>query len=200
VLKSPLLARDDGHRFNDDDDIFRSPTGAVRHPVATLHGCRFIWRPLVERAGQIPAGWRGDAARHGVFRFFANVLSRDNGRADFLKAIGHEAGEPIDAFLQQCLEYERENLPSMAGFLAWLEDTAANLKRDMEQGAGEVRVMTVHGAKGLEAPIVFLPDTCKKPNGSKTSKVIVDEDAGGLPVWHIKSDFEVEYTAELEAD
>jgi ATP-dependent helicase/nuclease subunit A len=82
----------------------------------------------------------------------------------------------------------------MAGFLAWLEDTAANLKRDMEQGAGEVRVMTVHGAKGLEAPIVFLPDTCKKPDGSKTSKVIVDDDAGGLPVWHIKSDFEVEYT------
>lgn len=198
LLKSPLLARDDGSRFTDDDDIF---------PLAHDRGPASLWQRFT---GAVSSGapyanardkllrWRGDATRHGVFRFFANVLSRDNGRADFLKAIGHEAGEPIDAFLQQCLEYEREDLPSMAGFLAWLEDTAANLKRDMEQGAGEVRVMTVHGAKGLEAPIVFLPDTCKKPDGSKTSKVIVDDDAGGLPVWHIKSEFEVEYTWALK--
>jgi ATP-dependent exoDNAse (exonuclease V) beta subunit len=198
LLKSPLLARDDGQRFNDDDDIFSLAHGRgtaslwQRFTGAVASGAP--WSKALDRL----QGWRADAARHGVFRFFANVLSRDNGRADFINAIGHEAGEPVDAFLQQCLEYERENLTSMAGFLAWLEDAAANLKRDMEQGAGEVRVMTVHGAKGLEAPIVFLPDTCSKPNGRKTSKVLVDEGAGELPVWHIKSDFEVDYTAELK--
>ena len=198
LLKSPLLARDDGSRFTDDDDIFL---------LARDRGTASLWQRFT---GAVSSGapyatardklvrWRTDATRHGVFRFFANVLSRDNGRADFLNAIGYEAGEPIDAFLQQCLEYERENLPSMVGFLGWLEEAAANLKRDMEQGAGEVRVMTVHGAKGLEAPIVFLPDTCKKPDGGKTSKIIVDDDADGLPVWHIKSDFEVAYTKQLK--
>ena len=99
-----------------------------------------------------------------------------------------------------CLEYERTNLSSIAGFIAWLEATSANLKRDMEQGAGEVRVMTVHGAKGLEAPIVFLPDTCTKPDGRKVAGVLYDTDAAGLPVWRIRKDFAVEATTTLEAE
>ncbi len=200
LLKSPLLLRDDGQRFTDDDDMFHLSHG---------RGSNTLWQRL-EREASSGKGyatavgkltrWRTDAARTGVYRFYANVLSRDRGRAHILSAIGLEAGEPVDAFLQQCLEYERTNLSSIAGFIAWLEATSANLKRDMEQGAGEVRVMTVHGAKGLEAPIVFLPDTCTKPDGRKVAGVLYDTDAAGLPVWRIRKDFAVEATTMLEAE
>ncbi len=199
LLKSPLLARDDGERFNDDDDIF---------PLAHGRGSATLWQRLRDaaargrpyaRAVARLEGWRAEAGRTGVYRFYSGVLSRDAGRAGFLKAIGHEAGEPVDAFLQQCLDYEREGLPTLAGFLAWLEATATSLKRDMEQGAGEVRVMTVHGAKGLEAPIVILPDTCSKPDGKKAGSILFDASHDQpLPVWRLKKDFEVGYTKDLK--
>ena len=194
LLKSPLLLRDDGERFNDDDDIFHLANG---------RGNDTVWQSLQGASGCTHAvgklrRWRDDAASTGVYRFYANVLSRDEGRAHILSAIGNEAGEPVDAFLQQCVEYERTNLSSIAGFLAWLEATSASLKRDMEQAAGEVRVMTVHGAKGLEAPIVFLPDTCTKPDGRKVAGVLFDEDADDLPVWRIKKEFSVDATRQLE--
>jgi ATP-dependent helicase/nuclease subunit A len=199
LLKSPLLARDDGERFNDDDDIF---------PLAHQRGMSTLWqrlhdavaagKPYAQALARLEA-WRAEAGRTGVYRFYSGVLSRDRGRAAFLKAIGHEAGEPVDAFLQQCLDYEREGLSTMAGFLAWLEATATSLKRDMEQGSGEVRVMTVHGAKGLEAPIVFLPDTCSKPDGKKVGSILFDaSDDDPPPVWRLKKDFEVEYTKDLK--
>ncbi len=199
LIQSPLLARDDGGRFNDDDDIF---------PLAHERGSATLWqrldeavargRPYAKALAQL-SKWRDEAGRTGVYRFYACVLSRDGGRAAFLRAIGHEAGEPVDAFLQQCLEYEREGASTMAGFLGWLEATSASLKRDMEQGAGEVRVMTVHGAKGLEAPIVILPDTCSKPDGKKVGSIVFDTSGDDpLPVWRLKSDFEIEYTKELK--
>ncbi len=43
----------------------------------------------------------------------------------------------------------------------------------MDHGRDEVRVMTVHGAKGLEAPIVFLPDTCTTSSGEDASSRLV---------------------------
>ena len=67
-------------------------------------------------------------------------------------------------FLAQALEYERHHTPSLEGFLHWLERGRLEVKRDLEQtNRNAVRVMTVHGAKGLQAPIVFLPDTLQTP-------------------------------------
>ena len=62
------------------------------------------------------------------------------------------------------LNYERGQTPSLEGFLDWLERGGTEIKRDMERGRDEVRVMTVHGAKGLEADIVILPDTTTLPD------------------------------------
>ena len=61
------------------------------------------------------------------------------------------------------LAYDREAAPSLQGFIDQLREGDVEIKRDMEQGRDEVRIMTVHGAKGLQAPIVFLPDTCMPP-------------------------------------
>ena len=71
----------------------------------------------------------------------------------------------IDEFLNLALAYESRETPSLQGFAAWLRTASAEIKRDMEIARDEVRVMTVHGAKGLEAPIVILADTTTEPQG-----------------------------------
>ena len=80
-----------------------------------------------------------------------------------LTRLGPEAAEAIDEFLDLALAYDREAAPSLQGFVNQLRAGDVEIKRDMEQERDEVRIMTVHGAKGLQAPIVFLPDTCMAP-------------------------------------
>ncbi|MCK5167642.1 MAG: PD-(D/E)XK nuclease family protein, partial [Rhodospirillaceae bacterium] len=68
-------------------------------------------------------------------------------------------------------QFERTHTPSLQGFLHWVRSGATEIKRDMEIAAAKVRIMTVHGAKGLEANIVFLPDTCAKPAHQHDNKI-----------------------------
>ncbi len=79
-----------------------------------------------------------------------------------LTRLGPEAAEAIDEFLDLALAYDRDAAPSLQGFVKQLRAGDVEIKRDMEQERDEVRIMTVHGAKGLQAPIVFLPDTCTR--------------------------------------
>jgi ATP-dependent helicase/nuclease subunit A len=79
--------------------------------------------------------------------------------------LGPEADDALDEFLNLALDYESREPPSLQGFVAWLRGANAEIKRDMEIARDEVRVMTVHGAKGLEAPIVILADTTTLPAG-----------------------------------
>ena len=80
-----------------------------------------------------------------------------------LKRLSHEANDAIDEFLELAFSFEQREPPSLQGFVAWLRAADTEVKRDMEIGRNEVRVMTVHGAKGLEAPVVFLMDTTSSP-------------------------------------
>lgn len=196
VLKSPLFTHDDGvTRFDDDHDLFG---------LAHKRGASSIWenlrdavaagKPYANASGKL-ARWRNMAARSSVFDFFSTVLSRDGGRRALLGGLGPEAADPVDAFLQLALEYEQQHAPSLSGFLAWLEATQADIRRDMDQAGGEVRVMTVHGAKGLEAPIVFLPDTCSVPEPGKVDSVVfTDTD---IPVWRLKAEYATSVTDDL---
>ncbi|MEO1493229.1 MAG: double-strand break repair helicase AddA [Pseudomonadota bacterium] len=93
------------------------------------------------------------------YEFLERVLIRHDGRRRLLARLGPEAEDAIDELLTQALAYETQRTPSLAGFLHWIEAGDIQVKREMDSGAGTVRVMTVHGAKGLEAPIVILPDT-----------------------------------------
>jgi len=84
-------------------------------------------------------------------------------RKRMLTRLGPEAAEAIDEFLDAALAYDRDMAPSLQGFVNELRAGDIEIKRDMEQDRDEVRIMTVHGAKGLQAPIVFLPDTSMLP-------------------------------------
>ncbi len=90
------------------------------------------------------------------------ILTRHDGRRNLLARLGPEAEDGIDALLSQALAYESTGVPSLTGFLTWMETDDLEVKRQMESQGDRIRVMTVHGAKGLEAPIVILPDTAKR--------------------------------------
>ncbi len=186
VLKGPIFD------FDDDDLL----------AIATKRERRTLWSALLDRAGsnakfkdaaETLKRWRAKADFMPPFEFFASVLERDGARDKMLHRLGPEAAEVIDEFLDFALRYDENAPPSLTGFLAQLRETAPEIKRDMDHGRDEVRVMTVHGAKGLEAPIVFLPDTCTTSSGNRVSNAIVK--LGHLPrpadlaepiVWAIK--------------
>ena len=113
------------------------------------------------------------------FELIEHILITQGGRSALLGKLGLEAAEGIDALVSQSLAYERGSVPNLTGFLVWLNADDLEIKRQMDSVGDKIRVMTVHGAKGLEAPIVILPDTtARKP--PKTPDVV---DHHGLAVW-----------------
>ena len=112
------------------------------------------------------------ARRETPFAFYAQILGAGGGRRRFLARLGAEANDALDEFLNLAFDYERRETPSLQGFVAWLRAARAEVKRDMEIARDEVRVMTVHGAKGLEAPIVILADTMTPPAGPKQPRLL----------------------------
>ncbi len=175
VLKSPLFGFD-------DDDLFA--LGWQRKGS--------LWRALRARDDDDPRyaaaaarleTWLARADYHPPYEFFSGVLE-ENGmekRHRLIARLGAPAADALDEFLALALAYEREQPPSLQGFLHLLRGGRLEVKRDMEQGRDEVRVMTVHGAKGLEAEIVFLPDTCGGPGGPAGPTLLTLPRAGAPP-------------------
>jgi ATP-dependent helicase/nuclease subunit A len=122
-----------------------------------------------------------EARRETPFAFYAKILGAGDGRRRFLARLGAEANDALDEFLNLAFAYERRETPSLQGFVAWLREARAEVKRDMEIARDEVRVMTVHGAKGLEAPIVILADTMTPPAGPRAPQLL--KLADGPMIW-----------------
>ncbi len=132
------------------------------------------------------------------FELYAEILGAEGGRRAMLERLGPEAADPIDEFLALALAYEREHVPSLQGFLHWLVAGDIEVKRDFgERQHDEVRILTVHGAKGLEAPVVFLPDTMQLPDRQVQ---LLWSEREGLPLWRPRKDLAVPFhTNELAA-
>ncbi|MEJ2036513.1 MAG: 3'-5' exonuclease, partial [Maritimibacter sp.] len=111
------------------------------------------------------------------------ILTRHDGRRKLIARLGSEAEDGIDALLAQALAYERMDVPSLTGFLTWLAVDDVEIKRQMDSASDQIRVMTVHGAKGLEAPVVILPDT-SRPRSRVHNRLIKTQ--SGL-VWRAAS-------------
>ncbi|MEM9309969.1 MAG: double-strand break repair helicase AddA [Pseudomonadota bacterium] len=88
------------------------------------------------------------------------------GRARLVARLGREANDPLDELINAAFAFESANTPSLAGFIEWFDAGSAELKRDPDDAGGQVRVMTVHGSKGLQAPIVILADATGRPGES----------------------------------
>jgi ATP-dependent helicase/nuclease subunit A len=120
------------------------------------------------------------------FGLYSYILEAMGGRKKIVARLGAEVNDPLDEFLSLALTYEKTHAPSLQGFLHWLDVSEAEVKRSMEQGNNEVRIMTVHGSKGLQAPIVFLPDAASVPQ-AKTGNIFWAGDDGNVMLWSARS-------------
>jgi ATP-dependent helicase/nuclease subunit A len=156
VLKSPLFGLDDDALFA----LARDRKGSLWSELKTRSG-----DPRFAEAAERLSAWLSRADFLPPYEFFSELLGADGQlmRKRTLTRLGPEAAEAIDELLDLALAYDREAAPSLQGFINQLRAGDIEIKRDMEQDRDEVRIMTVHGAKGLQAPIVFLPDTCMLP-------------------------------------
>lgn len=126
----------------------------------------------------------------GPYDFLDTILSGPiRGRRRLLERLGPEAGDPIDELLSQALAYEVRHPPSLAAFLAWVEADGSDVKRDADGPSDKVRLMTVHGAKGLEAPVVVLADTAHQRQKSRDGwlPVRLPGASGDVPLFHART-------------
>ncbi|MGA8171086.1 MAG: double-strand break repair helicase AddA, partial [Methylocystis sp.] len=161
VLKSPLIGLD-------DDDLI---TLAPGREGALIDALEQSGAPAHQEAARRLTQWSQDARRSPPFDFYSRVLGAGGGREKLVARLGAEANDAIDEFLRLALEFERDEPGALTSFLAGVEKLDVSIKRDMEAAGDAVRVMTVHAAKGLEAKIVFLPDTCGAPTGRHDPRI-----------------------------
>jgi ATP-dependent helicase/nuclease subunit A len=158
-----------------------------------------LWDALRDRADERPS-WRRAADFFATllnrvdyvspYALFAEALGPLGGRARLFARLGPEASEPIDELLNAALTYAGRHPPSLQGFLHWLRRSGAEVKREQEAAGNLVRIMTVHGAKGLQAPLVVVPDTSALPMDDG-SIVWADDAVSGraVPLWAPRKEF-----------
>jgi ATP-dependent helicase/nuclease subunit A len=180
VLKSPLIG------FDDDDLLRLAPNRKSSLFAALGHS----GEAKDKAAHATILRWRARTAGT-AFDFYARLLSEDGGRRAMEARLGPEACDAMDEFLRLALRAEKDGTRSLPAFLAEIENLELSIKRDMESAADSVRVMTVHAAKGLEAKIVFLPDTCSAPTARHDAKIHllpVRETDGKILAWSPRKD------------
>ena len=164
VLKSPLFGLTEEQVF----ELAWNRQGSLRNALRAKADGDEFFKAIDHALDEL-----AQAARQlSPFAFFAHVLGSLRGRKKFLARLGPEANDALDEFLNLALDYEARETPSLQGLLAWLRAAKSEVKRDMEMARDEVRVMTVHGAKGLEANTVILADTTTPPTGPRDPRLL----------------------------
>ncbi|MBR0654292.1 double-strand break repair helicase AddA [Plastoroseomonas arctica] len=183
ALKSPVFGLG-------EDDLYALAHGRTGSLASAL---------AKHRAGASALGRAADLFAHialradftGPHTLFAEVLGEHGGRARLLARLGPDAADAIDEFLGTALAHERAHPPSLQLFVQWLRQGGATVKREQDAGLDQVRIMTVHNAKGLQAPIVILPDTIGPGATDRGVRWGKDADGTDLPFWAPNATFHV---------
>jgi ATP-dependent helicase/nuclease subunit A len=173
--------------------LLRSPlfgwTEADLYDLAAGRDTTYLWTALRQSGHEetlaVLDDLRGLTDYLQPYELLDRMLVRHGGRPRLLARLGAEAEDGIDELLAQALSYERTDIPSLTGFLGWLQAGDVEVRRQAEGAGGRIRVMTVHGAKGLEAPVVILPDTMRDRNDPR-AQVLCPPD--GPPMWRMPKD------------
>jgi len=164
LLKSPFLSVDETALFN------------LAHKRQST-----LWNALREKGDSDVVSWLEAlivrAGSDHPYEFFSRIVQEPcpgdsrSGLHAIRTRLGDDAMDPLDEFLNTALSFEGMHTASLQGFLKWHEDISSEIKREMEEGGSAVRIMTVHGAKGLQAPIIFLPDTVRTASSAKGERI-----------------------------
>ncbi|GAA5104473.1 double-strand break repair helicase AddA [Bartonella jaculi] len=150
VLKSPLFALS-------EEELYQ----------LAAHRTDSLWQSLCmheslkasfKNASENLKNYRNLVDKMPVFEFYSHILNNDKGRQKILARLGSEANDVLDAFMDYTLSIQKTGLPGLQAFLETLSASEPEIKREFDQNHEEVRIMTVHAAKGLEAAVVFLVD------------------------------------------
>lgn len=175
LLKSPLVGVT-------EEELFA---------ICIDRGGKSVWQRVQELADTLPAAQRArdlldpflDRAGFATpYQQLSELLEAQGGRRRLYARLGDECGEAVDEFLNLAFAYEARHAPNLQDMLAWMEQGELQVKRDLDEGAGRVRIMTVHGAKGLEAPVVFLADQRRRPQ-ALSGLFWIDAGEAQLPLW-----------------
>jgi ATP-dependent helicase/nuclease subunit A len=195
VLKGPLIGLTEDELFT----LAHGRRGTLWQALRARSEEDAAYRPARRFLGELLA--RTDFT--APYELFAGLLSAPcpadtvSGRRAILRRLGPDAEDPLDEFLAVCLAFEKTEPPSLQNFLAWLAASEAEIKRELEQGGGRVRIMTVHGSKGLQAPIVFMPDTLGSP--VQSPPVLWPDDVCAVPLFAARRVQEDKLCAEARA-
>lgn len=168
ILKSPLIGWDDEQLFRIAYKRTGSLWQALRDSGApNEHIVRYLEK-MIARAAELRP-----------YDFFAGIIhdncpaeEQGSARRAFLTRLGVDALDPMDEFLSACITYETSEIPSLQSFVIWQRHHEKQIKRETEDGRDQVRIMTIHGAKGLQAPVVFLPDTTRTGHARHKDKIL----------------------------
>ena len=165
ILKSPLFGLD-------DDDLFRLCYERGQTTLWTRLGQDDKYAEVYKTLQDLLD--KADFVR--PFELYAYVLNKLNGRKKFVERMGYEVEDGLDEFVNLTLAYEQEHIPTLQGFISRIKQDEIEIKRELEQSeADAVRIMTVHGSKGLQAPIVILPDTVRVVATKKEAGLLWDD-------------------------
>lgn len=119
--------------------------------------------------------WRNRIDLDRPYEFFAHIMFKEQGLQKFHARLGPEIDDVVNEFLNMALAHEQTDQPSILGFVTSMRQSESQIKRELSEAGDAIRVMTVHGAKGLEAPIVFCIDATSTPAGKQNAKSILIE-------------------------
>ncbi len=173
VLTSPLFSMEE--KLLEDICYGRKKGETVWDKMGHEPRCAKVYAQLVTLLNNL------DYVR--PFELFNFVLSTMGGRRKFVSRMGQEVEDALDEFLNMTLDYEQHQTPSLQGFISWFEQSNHVIKRESDdQETDAVRLFTVHHSKGLQAPIVFLPDTGTVPRNNKENAFLQDDKLGYYPL------------------
>ncbi len=198
LLKSPAFGFDENELF----------ALAAARPGSLLDALRAAAQDggKADEAWRMLSRWRAEAGFGSPFAFFAGILARDGLRRKFIARLGPEAGDVVDEFLNFCLAAAKTGTTELEALVALLDRGGPEVKREMDQTRGEVRIMTAHAAKGLEAPVVFLVDSGAAPFSASHLPRLVPFDAprkawrGKGFLWRAGAETANRFSAALEAE
>jgi ATP-dependent helicase/nuclease subunit A len=197
VLKSPLIGLDEDAlymlAYNRPGSLWESLKVHPDFQAITAYLARFV----------------DDARSQKPYDFFAAALFMpcpalaQSGFAAIKARLGGDAIDPLQELLTAALAFTHNNTPHLQNFLQWIKSGESEIKRDHQEGGNQIRIMTVHGSKGLEAPIVILPDTIRtlRHAPGQTDKRFLWPNKTGLdlPLWSPRSDIDFKEFLEARA-